>query len=625
MSSYMRHQKIETDVYETRDDINNLRFSVAVRTLGGTTTGLSAVGDGPGDQTDFHSVLGWQQKVEPLPASTAWANPVTTPPLFTYTDVDDYTRRRVLAEPAVAGPKSTVARDVLEGRRTWHSVVKFETMYVMLTLPSRRGADHDFPDGNDHENDNDDATDQTGKKGQQKRRGSRSRLRSTSRFDKDQDALCVCQIRAFADGSFQMTPGFSKAGSWYRIETDQGHVYEIRIENRSSELPSVMQRRQEQLAIDLQTRALRIKQGQLGIGAFEPLHKDPRSHTRALVLLEIVAARGFTGKRLYVNYDLEVDTETWAIDKSTGNGDQFESGANAAPVHPREWSGATPERNSRSASTSTSTSTSSSLRASTQVSGVITYPEDVLAGVPAGHVAHFACPLEVLLESPRRPSPDQFPTLYMHVCSVDEMGRYRTEGYAMLKVDGRPGTKVEYVQAWRPMPTPSQRTEEYYVGGSLELEDMRSQGVPTDFVGSSLNKFGFRTETTGSIKIRSHVVVQQRQTKREKARLTDGRQVLREAAAIPELDRYVVVWRIYGSGDGRVIVGVVVVVLVVITIRVGVVVVVVGEAHLHTSHREFPFSVTFAVPSVRRVARASTTSWSAPASACSWPRAPTSP
>lgn len=39
-------------------------------------------------------------------------------------------------------------------------------------------------------------------------------------------------IKAYADGSFDMTPGFSKEGCRYRFEDSSGGIYEYRVEVR---------------------------------------------------------------------------------------------------------------------------------------------------------------------------------------------------------------------------------------------------------------------------------------------------------------------------------------------------------------------------------------------------------
>ena len=44
----------------------------------------------------------------------------------------------------------------------------------------------------------------------------------TAEDEKDPSEEILCCIRAFTDGTFEMTPGFSRPGAWYRIESKHG-------------------------------------------------------------------------------------------------------------------------------------------------------------------------------------------------------------------------------------------------------------------------------------------------------------------------------------------------------------------------------------------------------------------
>ena len=54
------------------------------------------------------------------------------------------------------------------------------------------------------------------------------------------------------------------------------------------------------------------------------------------------------------------------------------------------------------------------------------------------------------------------------------------------------------------------RLEEFFIGGSLELEDMSSVGIPSTFRGTFLSKFGFKTESSGTVRVRVNMAVQQK-------------------------------------------------------------------------------------------------------------------
>lgn len=50
----------------------------------------------------------------------------------------------------------------------------------------------------------------------------------------------------------------------------------------------------------------------------------------------------------------------------------------------------------------------------------------------------------------------------------------------------------------------------FFIGGSLELEDLSYVRIPGTFKGERLSRFGLRTETTGSVTFRLHCLHQSR-------------------------------------------------------------------------------------------------------------------
>jgi hypothetical protein len=44
----------------------------------------------------------------------------------------------------------------------------------------------------------------------------------------------------------------------------------------------------------------------------------------------------------------------------------------------------------------------------------------------------------------------------------------------------------------------------YFTGGSQELQDMSYMAVPKDHKGTLLNKYGYKTQTSGNVKVREH-------------------------------------------------------------------------------------------------------------------------
>lgn len=200
-----------------------------------------------------------------------------------------------------------------------------------------------------------------------------------------------------------------------------------------------MQRRQEQLEADLVDRARRIKKSQMG-GRFQAPPGDERGAAQVALMLEIVSATGFDGESLYVNYELRHDEEAWAAVSDPGEAPPPACG-------------------------------------STQVSRACAYPPDPLSCDPAPRVAHFATPVEAVLQSRGLVPQSRWPVLYLHVCSLDSYGRYRTEGYAHLPLtQALEGSHDMRLRTWRPWPTPRQRR-----AAALRCATLRhrgSNGVP---------------------------------------------------------------------------------------------------------------------------------------------------
>lgn len=99
---------------------------------------------------------------------------------------------------------------------------------------------------------------------------------------------------------------------------------------------------------------------------------------------------------------------------------------------------------------------------------------------------------------------------FPQVCTIDGWNRYTCEGYAWLSLTDRvPGSDTCYLTTWKPMASMRGRQQEYFIGGSAELEDLTYLTKPGGAGGSNrlLNKYGFRTETAGSIKVGRRLIL----------------------------------------------------------------------------------------------------------------------
>ncbi|KAF3840662.1 hypothetical protein F7725_006524 [Dissostichus mawsoni] len=105
----------------------------------------------------------------------------------------------------------------------------------------------------------------------------------------------------------------------------------------------------------------------------------------------------------------------------------------------------------------------------------------------------------------------QWPVIYFKVLSLDSWQRYRTEGYGYLLFPAMPGKHTITCHTWRPLQTGTVSSlRRFFIGGSPELEDPSYVRIPGTFKGERLSRFGFCTETTGSVTFNLHCLQQAR-------------------------------------------------------------------------------------------------------------------
>uniref|UniRef100_A0A8C0BJI6 MKS transition zone complex subunit 1 n=1 Tax=Buteo japonicus TaxID=224669 RepID=A0A8C0BJI6_9AVES len=103
----------------------------------------------------------------------------------------------------------------------------------------------------------------------------------------------------------------------------------------------------------------------------------------------------------------------------------------------------------------------------------------------------------------------QWPVLYFEVLSLDFWQRYRVEGYGSLVLPASPGLHMLTIPTWRPVELGTvAELRRFFIGGSPELEDITYVRIPSTFKGERLSRFGFRTETTGSVTFRLYCLQQ---------------------------------------------------------------------------------------------------------------------
>uniref|UniRef100_A0A383VLW8 Ig-like domain-containing protein n=1 Tax=Tetradesmus obliquus TaxID=3088 RepID=A0A383VLW8_TETOB len=278
-------------------------------------------------------------------------------------------------------------------------------------------------------------------------------------------------IRAHRDGSFDMTPGFNAPGHKTRIEDDHGGIYEYTIELASRGAAPCLERRTAKLAGAV---AEELQRNQSSMMEHSPPPGPDGAALRLLLLAELVSAAGFQRDRLYVEWQLHFDPELWVLQHSEQ--EVLQPGLVQGVTH---------------------------------VSQMTQYPADAANDTPALWVAHFAHPIEVEWVARTAPTPKDWPRLLLQVCTYDLWDRVTTEGYGWLQLSSSSsGSCTHYVDTWKPLGTRRDQQQAFFTGGSEELADMSYAAVPKGHKGRVLNKYGYKTQTAGTVKVRVNSVVQ---------------------------------------------------------------------------------------------------------------------
>ncbi|MEW5298780.1 MAG: hypothetical protein WDW36_001863 [Sanguina aurantia] len=289
----------------------------------------------------------------------------------------------------------------------------------------------------------------------------------------------LVSLKAQPDGSLLMRPGFSQPGFTYKFEDLHGGIFEYTVENASTTTAPSLDKRTAKLRKAVLQRADELRRAALKAD-FQKPPADPDA-IRLTLLAEIVSAADFDCDHLYVEYVVRFDPRLWQLETAWP---QPEPGV---------------------------------LQGVTHISAVTRYPEDLARGQAARHVAHFCHPIELEWVSrpegagePFGPLPhNRFPAFFFQVCHMDRWSRYTSEGYGWATLGTHcPSASTHYIKTWKPLGTVRDAHQAFFVGGSPELEDLEYLTTPTGFDGKLLSKYGFKTQTAGTIKVRFHTITQ---------------------------------------------------------------------------------------------------------------------
>ncbi|XP_036613949.1 Meckel syndrome type 1 protein isoform X2 [Trichosurus vulpecula] len=269
----------------------------------------------------------------------------------------------------------------------------------------------------------------------------------------------LCTLKVDSNGVITVKPDFTDNKAPYRIvmEGEKQELWKYTINNVSSPAQREEEEREQRVFKDLYGRHKEYLSSLVG----SDFEMTVPGSLRLFVNGEVVSAQGYEYDSLYVHFFVEL---------------------------PDHWS-------------------SPSFQ---QLSGVT--QTCVTKSVGTDEVAYFSYPFtfeaSFFYDNQYFGFP-QWPVLYLEVISLDFWQRYRVEGYGSIILPLAPGSHTMTVSTWRPVESGTlAELRRFFIGGSLELEDLSYVRIPGNFKGNRLSRFGFRTETTGSVTFRFHCLQQ---------------------------------------------------------------------------------------------------------------------
>ncbi|XP_035998722.1 Meckel syndrome type 1 protein isoform X2 [Fundulus heteroclitus] len=272
----------------------------------------------------------------------------------------------------------------------------------------------------------------------------------------------LATIKTDGNGTIIVKPDFNKGREPYRIVTEgeKREVWRLTLENVSMVMKPEERDREQNMYRDLYGRHKEYLNSLVG----QDFEMPPVGILRYLLHGEIVSAKGFEYDNLYINFFMELPNN-WS----------------SLPFQP--LSGVTHTCRTKS--------------------------------LGKENVAFFGYPFSFeafyMSEKESEELIPQWPVIYFKVLSLDAWQRYRTEGYGYLLFPAMPGKHLVTCHTWRPVQTGTvSALRRFFIGGSAELEDSSYVRIPGTFKGERLSRFGFCTETTGSVTFSLHCIQQAR-------------------------------------------------------------------------------------------------------------------
>ncbi|KAJ8043977.1 Meckel syndrome type 1 protein [Holothuria leucospilota] len=280
----------------------------------------------------------------------------------------------------------------------------------------------------------------------------------------EEDEYVLCTIKTNGQGVTSLTPDLTRHKDPYIIVTNNARrdSFQYTLTLASQPISWREQDRENKMYQELYQRHSEYIKTFVG----QEFEMVPDNMLRLMVLGEIISAKNYEYNSLYVHYFVELPKD-WSADRS------------------QEMAGVT--------------QTCQTKEVNKENIAYFSHPFDI---------EMFYKPDELEDNEDKMP---QWPQIFVEVLSIDSWHRYRTEGYGYIAIPSSPGTHVLEIQTWRPVGRSIfDDLRRFFIGGSPELEDPTYVSVPTTHDGKILSRFGFRTETTGSVTVKLHVMQQSR-------------------------------------------------------------------------------------------------------------------
>jgi hypothetical protein len=120
-----------------------------------------------------------------------------------------------------------------------------------------------------------------------------------------------------------------------------------------------------------------------------------------------------------------------------------------------------------------------------------------------GYEAHFGYPIEITLCQTTTENAKS-PKIYFKLISLDNKNRQQTVGYGDLKLLQESGSHFVEIKTWKPKLHFQSSLKSYFLGGGPDLDDLKFNELKT-----INNHYGFKTESSGSLKLKYQVIIQE--------------------------------------------------------------------------------------------------------------------